>query len=117
MCPSGHSSITRVEREQGKEVDSGPQIMFSSPSHIWGLFLAWLVPGHNKASLTCLSRWHSAKTLPAKAGGVGDPGLIPGLGRCLGEGNGNPLQCSCLENPMDRGDWRDTVPGVAKKGT
>ena len=36
---------------------------------------------------------------------VGDPGLIPGLGRCPGEGNGNPLQHSCLENPMDHGAW------------
>ena len=36
---------------------------------------------------------------------VGDPGLIPGLGRIPGEGNGNPLQYSCLENPMDRGGW------------
>ena len=36
---------------------------------------------------------------------VGDPGLIPGLGRSLGEGNGNPLQDYCLENPMDRGAW------------
>ena len=36
---------------------------------------------------------------------VGDPGSIPGLGRSLGEGNGNPLQYYCLENPMDRGAW------------
>ena len=36
---------------------------------------------------------------------AGDPGSIPGLGRSLGEGNGNPLQYSCLENPMDRGAW------------
>ena len=36
---------------------------------------------------------------------VGDPGLIPGLGRSPGEGNGNPLQYSCLENPMDGGAW------------
>ena len=36
---------------------------------------------------------------------AGDPGSIPGLGRSPGEGNGNPLQCSCLENPMDRGTW------------
>ena len=36
---------------------------------------------------------------------VGDPGSIPGLGRCPGEGNGNPLQHSCLENPMDKGAW------------
>ena len=39
----------------------------------------------------------------ASACNVGDPGLIPGLGRSPGEGNGNPLQHSCLENPMDRG--------------
>ena len=41
----------------------------------------------------------------ASAYNEGDPGLIPGLGRSPGEGNGNPLQYSCLENPMDRGAW------------
>ena len=41
-------------------------------------------------------------------------GSIPGLGRSLGEGNGNPLQYSHLRNPMDGGDWRVTVHGVAK---
>ena len=45
---------------------------------------------------------------------AGDLGLIPGLGRSPGEGNGNPLQYSCLENPMDRGAWRVTVHGVAR---
>ena len=40
---------------------------------------------------------------------VGDPGLVPELGRSPGEGNGNPLQYSCLGNPTDRGDWQDTV--------
>ena len=45
---------------------------------------------------------------------VGGPGSISGLGRSPGEGNGNLLQCSCLENPMDRGAWWDTVHGVAK---
>ena len=48
---------------------------------------------------------------------VKDLGSIPGLGRSLGEGNGNPLQCSCLENPMDRGAWWATVHGVAKTQT
>ena len=43
-----------------------------------------------------------------------DPGLIPGLGRSPGEGNGNPLQYSCLENPTDRGAWQAIVHGVAK---
>ena len=45
---------------------------------------------------------------------VRDPGLIPGLKRSPGEGNGNPLQYSCLENPMDREVWRATVHGVAR---
>ena len=48
---------------------------------------------------------------------VGDMGLIPGSGRCPGGGNGNPLQYSCLENPMDKGAWRATVHGVAKSQT
>jgi len=48
---------------------------------------------------------------------AGDPSLIPGLGRFPGEGNGNPLQYSCLENPMDRGTWWATVHGVAKSQT
>ena len=47
----------------------------------------------------------------------GDLGLIPGLGRSPGEGNGNSLQYSCLENPMDRGAWRATVHGVAESQT
>ena len=48
---------------------------------------------------------------------MGDPGSIPGLGRSPGEGNGNPLQNSCLENPMDREAWWATVHGVAKSQT
>ena len=48
---------------------------------------------------------------------MGDLGLIPGLGRCPGEGNGNPLQYYCLENPMDRGAWWAAVHGVAKSRT
>ena len=48
---------------------------------------------------------------------TGDPGLMPGSGRSPGEGNGYPLQYSCLENPMDRGAWWATVHGVAKSQT
>ena len=48
---------------------------------------------------------------------VGDPGLIPGSGRSPGEGNGNALQYSCLENPMDGGAWQAVVYGVAKSWT
>ena len=47
---------------------------------------------------------------------AGDPGSIPGLGRSPGEGNGNPFQYSCLENPMDRGDCQVTVHGVIGVG-
>ena len=53
----------------------------------------------------------------ASACDAGDLGLIPGLGRSPGEGNGNPLQYSCLENPMDRGALWATVHGVAKSRT
>ena len=48
---------------------------------------------------------------------AGDLGLIPGLGRSEGEGNGNPLQYSCLENPMDRGAWWAILHGVTKLQT
>ena len=53
----------------------------------------------------------------ASACNAGDPGLTPGSGRSPGEGNGNPLQYCCLENPMDRGAWRATVHGVTKSRT
>ena len=48
---------------------------------------------------------------------AGDLGSIPGSGRSPGEGNGNPLQYSCLENPMDQGAWWATIHGVAKSRT
>ena len=57
------------------------------------------------------------KSLPVNAGDIRDMGLIPGLGRSPGEGHGNPLQYSCLENPMDRGAWRATVHRVSKSQT
>ena len=54
------------------------------------------------------------KNLPARAE-VRDTGLIPGSGRCPGEGNGNPLQYSCLKNSLDRGVWRAIIHGVTKR--
>ena len=57
------------------------------------------------------------KNLPAGAGNGRGVGWIPGSGRSPGGGRGNPLQYSCLENPMDRGAWWDTVHGVAKSQT
>ena len=56
-----------------------------------------------------------AKNPPANAGDVRDKSLIPGLGRSPGEGNGNPLQYSCLGNPRDGGAWWATVHGVSKE--
>ena len=58
--------------------------------------------------------WLSGKESTYNAG---DAGLIPGLGRSPGEGNGNSLQYSCLENPMDRGAWWATVHAAAKSQT
>ena len=57
------------------------------------------------------------KDPPANAGDVREAGSIPGSGRFPGEGNGNPLQYSSLENSMDRGAWRATVHGVTKSQT
>ena len=57
------------------------------------------------------------KNLPANEGDARGVGLVPGSGRYFGEGNGDPLQYSCLENSINRGDWRATVHGVAKSQT
>ena len=57
------------------------------------------------------------KNTPSDVGDVRDAGSIPGSRRCPGEGNGNPLQHSCLDNPMDRGAWQATVHGVARSDT
>ena len=65
-------------------------------------------------SLMGFSGGSAVRNLPAD---VRDAGLIPGLGRSPGEGNGNPLQYSCLENFMDRGAWWAAVHGVAKSQT
>ena len=66
----------------------------------------WLLPGFPGGSDS-----------KASACNAGDLGLIPGLGRSPGEGNGNPLQYSCLENPMDGGAWQAIVHGVTNSQT
>ena len=55
------------------------------------------------------------KNLPVNAGDAGDMGSVPGSGRSPGEENGNPLQCSCLDNPMDRRTWWVVVHGVTEE--
>ena len=80
------------------------------------MFLCW-------KEVAILSRTSKKKGFPggsevkASACNAGDLGSIPGSGRSPGEGNGNPLQYSCLENPMDGGAWWATVHGVAKSRT
>ena len=67
-----------------------------------------------------LPKWRSVKNLPANAGDTRDVGSIPGLGRSPGEGNGNPLQDSCLDvkkNPMAGGAWWAALHGVARSQT
>ena len=56
----------------------------------------------------------TVKNLPADAGDIRDPGSVPESGKSPGGGHGNPLQYSCLENPMDRGAWWAVVHGVTK---
>ena len=74
----------------------------------FGIGLGW--PMSNGASQLALV----VKNPPVNAGDVRGTSLIPGLGRSLGGGQGNPLQCSFLENPMDRGACRATVHRVTK---
>ena len=80
--------------------------------------LKFSMPGSGIAALYGNSRTSQVvqvlKDLPAKAGDAEDSGSIPGPGRFPGAGHGNPLQYSCLENPMDRGAWWATVHGVAE---
>ena len=86
-------------------------ISVPSPNH-WTAreFLRWLL------ICECFPGGLMVKNLPASAG-VRDKGSIPGSGRSPGEGNGNPLQYSCLKNPMDRRAWGATVQRVAKSQT
>ena len=64
-----------------------------------------------------LPRWLSGKESACNAGNARDAGSIPGSGRSPEGGNGNPLQYSCMENPMDRGAWWATVHGATKSRT
>ena len=71
--------------------------------------IQWFLDPRLTLSKTGLDHWERVRLAHA-----GDTDLIPGSGRSPGEGNGNPLQCSCLENPMDGGAWWTTVHCVAE---
>ena len=99
-----------------------PGIKLVSPALV-SRFFTTEKPGETPVSLTFILGlaycWTSqvalvVNNLPVNAGDKRDSGSIPGLGRSPGGGHGNPLQYSCLENPMDRGAWWATVHGVAK---
>ena len=76
-----------------------------------------LLSQHKTSISTVKSPQEEIKVSTIKVCNAGDLGSIAGLGRSPGEGNGNPLQYSCLENPMDRGAWWATVHGVTKSQT
>ena len=78
-----------------------------SSSHIAGITVLFKV-------LYCKMGFPGGSDSKEPACSTGDPGSILGSGRSSGEGNGNPLQYSCLEHPMDGGAWRATVHGVTK---
>ena len=104
--------------------NSAPRVWTSFPDILYpALNLDWRFISY---MILYMFQCHSPKSshpLPggsedkASACNAGDLGSIPGLGRSPGEGIGNPLQYSCLENPMDRGAWWATVHGVAKSRT
>ena len=90
-----------------------PGIKPASPVFAGGFFTTQLPGKPESSSQVALV----VKDLIANAGDIRDVGSIPGLGSFPAEGNGNPLQYSCLENPMDRRAWRTTVHRVAKSQT
>ena len=86
-------------------------------TYYWQQFIYFTGSLRNIHYIMYITMFPGGSEVKASASNVGDPGLIPGSGRSPGEGNGNPLQYSCLENPMDREAWQATVHGVAKSRT
>ena len=101
------SKSNRIQMLKLKEIGpirGGSDLFF--PITVWmkdkgGLDHTWSFPGGSEDKESACNS--------------GDPGSVPGLGRSSGGGHGNLIQCSCLENPMDRGAWWATVRGVAKR--
>ena len=134
LCTLWGYSLHRYYEEYGvpQKIKNSITIWSSNPTsgvyigRKWNHYVEEILHPHIHCSIIYNSQdmeasWASlvartVKNLPA-IGNAGDLGMIPGLGKSPAEGNGNPLQGSCLENPMLRGAWRTTVHGVAKNQT
>ena len=107
-CPHQHLSI----------IDTGQSgFRFLSVIHFLDSFLGWRKLPQNKLFLSPMDCFPGGSEVKASASNAGDPGSIPGSGRSPGEGNGNPLQYSCLENPVEGGAWWAAVHGVTESDT
>ena len=100
--------------EGGREVPEGGDICLPMNDSCWCMAE---INQHCKATIFQCKKLKKKKNPAASAGDAGDMASIPELGRSPGGGNGNPLQCSCLENPMGRAAWWATVHGVTKRWT
>ena len=104
---SWYTQITKHTVNKSHRLSLSP----SSPAPITRVAQALFIPPVTSALLKCATGSSDSKESACSAG---DLGSVLGWRRSPGEGNSNPLQCTCLENPMDRGAWRATVRGVAK---
>ena len=113
--PSWHSSMILPWKYMGANAPQRAKVKWKM---LPLLSPGWIVSCHvliTSSEGFGLPQWLSGKEFACNAD-ARDAGSIPGLGRSLGEGNGNPLQYSCLGNPMERGAWRATVLGVKRVG-
>ena len=98
-----------------------PSVLFPIPAHPWTLYLISLLVGDpsppQSIEFTPSEGFPGDSVVKNPPANAGDLGSIPGSGRSPGEGNGSPLQYSCLEKPKDRGTWWTTVQGVTKNQT
>ena len=113
---NGRKSIWRYNGQNFSEFDQNVNLHVRGCSSVVEHLLCMYealgsIPGISRSDLSCCSDGKES------ACHAGDPGLICGLERASGEGHGNPLQCSCLENSMGRGAWGATVHGVTESGT
>ena len=114
-CSDPVQSCNQLPRTTSDRVDDAITHIILSAQNVHGLKSQWLyvIRPILNIQIACAPWCSDGKESAFNAGNLG---LISGSGKISGEGNGNPLQYSCLENPMDRGAWWATVHGVAKSG-